>query len=210
MGRTLASQDPILDQGQGRTVPALLARKGRGVQAAAARGEPPDPPLGHAALPAFAPWMRETQQVPALWELVGSILSGGDPQLWSSLPALPGPGTLLPREPPRPASSSSAPLPKSEPGPGFSSGGAFPCCCAALPHLLPLWPIPGIQAPHAGHRPCFCRGVALPPGMAECQGQLPCGDICPGVWPLSWAQPQLQPVQLGQAALPRGEGMPLS
>ena len=37
------------------------------------------------------------------------------------------------------------------------------------------------------------------------RGQLPCGDICPGVWPLSWAQPQLQPMQLGQAALPRGK-----
>ena len=72
MGRTLASQDPILDQGQGHTVPALLARKGRGVQAAAAWGNPPILlTLGPAALPAFSLWMRETQQVSALWELVG-------------------------------------------------------------------------------------------------------------------------------------------
>lgn len=56
MGRTLASQDPILDQGQGRTVPALLARKGRGVQAAAARGEPPDPPhSGTRSSPSLCP-----------------------------------------------------------------------------------------------------------------------------------------------------------
>ena len=112
---------------------------------------------------------------------------------------------------------------------GVLSGWGSHCCCAALPHLLPLWlrdagssgdPLgrPVMTAGPPGPSP-ESRPLTLAAGLVSAgvqlflqgwrgQGWLPCGHICPRVWPSPWAQPQLQPMQLRHSALPPGEGMP--
>lgn len=143
MGRTLASQDPILDQGQGHTVPALLARKGRGVQAAAAWGNPPILlTLGPAALPAFSLWMRETQQVSALWELVGSIrVWWGPPAVVTALfPAcIPGAGNPPASRAPVPTPSQQCASAAKRAWAGLLFGFGFPLLlCGSPPPPAPL------------------------------------------------------------------------
>lgn len=195
-GRMLASQDHVLDQGQGPTVPVHLAHKGRGVQAAAAWGDPTDLACpGTRSSPSLSPM--------AVWDTVSvrhplgvgrkHPCPVGNPQPrspHSCLPAFLGPGTLLPREALRPplsqqCTSSAKPAPS-----GLGQGGPLR---VGLPLLLrctppppaplaagcgvlggPPWqacddrrsprPVPRIQAPHTGCRPCFCWGAALSPG----------------------------------------------
>lgn len=106
-------------------------------------------------------------------------------------PAFLGLGTLLPREALRPRLSqgctSSAKLAPSGLGRGSLRVGLSLLLRCTPPPPAPLaagrgvlrgppwqacddrrspWPVPRIQAPHTGCRPCFCWGAALSPGMA--------------------------------------------
>ena len=193
----LASRDHVLDQGQGPTVPAHLAQKAEGFRRRQHGGIPQrsslpwDPQLfqpfprgcvGHSKCPPFG----SRSEAP---------VSGGDPPSTVTvlLPAVfLGPGTLLPHEALRPPlsqqrASSVKPVPSGLGRGSLRVGLSLLLCCAPPPPAPPAvghgilgwppwqacddrrspWPVPGIQAPHAGCRPCFCWGVALSPGMAE-------------------------------------------